>query len=1081
MSISWPLKFTLRLLIALSGLLMVHPRGAWASLSICTEDSESVEFCGDEAASIEKLANQKIARCAKHSNPNLCLANDSRGVPNLGRDFSKNFEDAIRQIQPKIRNEIAKVCAVGADGAAPSLVFCYKEQLFKLKKMVGDDEFLRNKLTLAHSKMREAGRQIAQISIMRMKLCRHDDDKPCNEKWFQASSYLSSGAIAYDSREVKSARGASGAGGANGQVRNQLPSSGGKTTIESNENSQDIACAKEVIRSQPDAATISDDESCSAARGVSGVGDGLSKAKLDLLLRPAELEVIHRYYSELKRVAINRTLNAYFEQNHTGPKSLPVGCEPYKQEFERYPNEPKDWPVAQPDSEQVLAAAQLLDREFTAIRSLKSARQLPERFADSAHQLIVGGDGEAEARIREEENALTSHQQVIAQVLNRYPYLGVGHDPKVELWSSDSKALPAVKKLAELGQKSPVKRKTEIEGVVKKAREDNNHKMVDFLERLCNASGGLAGGEASSIGLESLVRLETLNAEVVDHNPELELFSTCVRKKLIAVDHFIEGIKNTGLLVSCGAAAAVTGGWGGLACGLVTSSANGVYEVAQASAKADLIGRCRALGDGLCDLQSVVNTQDEYSSAVDSAVFQVTTELMTAGVLKGVAVTAKLRMAAKAESTLRSLEQRVLKSALNPAEFDAARSELKILQAQVREAKTLDDLDRTLELGQSGDSRSVVAAAAEAEREAPKSRSLIQAFSEKYLRVIEPVGENNVIVSAKFMGNPIDLELPHNVGVGKYERFISADVPIKDMKVGQELENAHGIRLKVLKFDDNEIVVQTLDKNRKPVAGDIVSMKRSEMGRYDIKKTVPVHWYDIGVRGTDGKIHVINVKIPALDDGSVDYKTLERLRRSLEKLPRDWANSIDEITMNPGRSTLDGEFEKSLGKKDFMSDASASYGGKGRRKVDFYHSQEKLPARVRDNLFHELGHMIAGDVHSRADPGFEWRAAALLDGAHVSEYAKTNGAEDFAETVLEYLATDAGAKNSRVRAVFANRFKFLDRYFGVRPEAKIKMIGIVQGYVRELQTWEVLAAVGVGGVVYHSGIALSDAIVQGSK
>lgn len=211
--------------------------------------------------------------------------------------------------------------------------------------------------------------------------------------------------------------------------------------------------------------------------------------------------------------------------------------------------------------------------------------------------------------------------------------------------------------------------------------------------------------------------------------------------------------------------------------------------------------------------------------------------------------------------------------------------------------------------------------------------------------------------------------------------------------------------------------------------------------------------YEVNVLLKDGSKHKIEVAIPAGPEAKTIFR---QMQAAIAEMPLKQIAALDQIRVNPTR--LEGK-----GDGNFAS----AHRLEGNRKgiIDFYPSALGKDGSDGyhhfDIAWHELGHLIASRLFSSGKdtapiPARNWDAAMSSDvgrnhaaGKHgfVSDYAKTNIKEDFAETVMLYLATDGGriappahmaerlklGSGEAVREQFRDRFLVLDKYFESHP------------------------------------------------
>ncbi|MDZ4102500.1 MAG: hypothetical protein U1E12_12580, partial [Hydrogenophaga sp.] len=162
---------------------------------------------------------------------------------------------------------------------------------------------------------------------------------------------------------------------------------------------------------------------------------------------------------------------------------------------------------------------------------------------------------------------------------------------------------------------------------------------------------------------------------------------------------------------------------------------------------------------------------------------------------------------------------------------------------------------------------------------------------------------------------------------------------------------------------------------------------------------------------------------------------------------------------------------------------------KGEREVSFETAEGspqlkaqiyELKVKLKDGRLHKIEVAIPAKNWDAAISGDLDRNSRAGQKAFVSEYARTSVKEDFAETVMLYLASDGGAANppahlaqrlgftsgAELRAHFKDRFAVLDQYFEAHPSQLAAMREQAPKTLRNLLLG--LGAVGLaGGYVYQ--------------
>jgi uncharacterized membrane protein len=160
----------------------------------------------------------------------------------------------------------------------------------------------------------------------------------------------------------------------------------------------------------------------------------------------------------------------------------------------------------------------------------------------------------------------------------------------------------------------------------------------------------------------------------------------------------------------------------------------------------------------------------------------------------------------------------------------------------------------------------------------------------------------------------------------------------------------------------------------------------------------------------------IIVTIPALRSGRPNLVSLKLIERAFKRMPPEALEGLDEITVNPQHNHNPKITAIAIPNR-----------------IDFYPDALRGPTAVNllNTLRHELGHIKAHHYLGSMDPGVAWDAAIKADGVSVSKYGDTSPDEDFAEAVALYLGTNGGMQMPSLLAKYPNRFKMLDKVFGV--------------------------------------------------
>lgn len=155
--------------------------------------------------------------------------------------------------------------------------------------------------------------------------------------------------------------------------------------------------------------------------------------------------------------------------------------------------------------------------------------------------------------------------------------------------------------------------------------------------------------------------------------------------------------------------------------------------------------------------------------------------------------------------------------------------------------------------------------------------------------------------------------------------------------------------------------------------------------------------------------------------------TIDQVAQALAGLPDYNRRLITSIYINPGRNPSDEHFATQFGRRGFISYMTADGSGL----VSIYPALSPTFQRSLDfSLLHETGHVLSQQLwgahytDARWDP---WKAAAASDGITPTSYARESIGEDFAETLVFYIATkNDPLAHAELRAMFPARFAILD-------------------------------------------------------
>lgn len=318
--------------------------------------------------------------------------------------------------------------------------------------------------------------------------------------------------------------------------------------------------------------------------------------------------------------------------------------------------------------------------------------------------------------------------------------------------------------------------------------------------------------------------------------------------------------------------------------------------------------------------------------------------------------------------------------------------------------------------------------------------------------VIKKIGSENVSIAPRYGGEAVEMEFPDSQRT-QWEGF-AADVDLGKLEHGQMVKDLNGVEWGLFTESGNQLTLWNRD------------------GVYTSPKLIPhrqmAHVYDVLVRLPSGETHVIEVAIPHQSNAAKDNSWLKLINDIVAYFPADFVTTCERIVINPKNFS---------GSRSTYATAEAGNVETGvRPTIDFYPAGlSRKGSVILDTAWHELGHLIVARYFS-ADcmPPNRWMDAIVRDGDFVSYYAQTNVKEDFAETVMKYIATDGGATDPALRQRFAERFKLLDDIFAVNPHEKAWVTTQIYKFISLIFYSSVGAGLGYGGLKIYDAIVEDD-------
>lgn len=201
------------------------------------------------------------------------------------------------------------------------------------------------------------------------------------------------------------------------------------------------------------------------------------------------------------------------------------------------------------------------------------------------------------------------------------------------------------------------------------------------------------------------------------------------------------------------------------------------------------------------------------------------------------------------------------------------------------------------------------------------------------------------------------------------------------------------------------------------------------VGRYGFPSGVAAgERYTIDVHGTQ-----VQVVINATDPPSGQHVPgITEIAESLRRLPPEAVADVDRIVVDSRPNPDDAFWREVYGDDDFYSAMTADTAN---RTINVYPTLNDTTAgTVASSFAHEIGHFESdtrwGRNHTTGPEWAPWRAAIADDGVAVSQYAKNNPGEDFAETYSVYLDVLGTPREAELRALMPERFAILDEIHG---------------------------------------------------
>ena len=204
--------------------------------------------------------------------------------------------------------------------------------------------------------------------------------------------------------------------------------------------------------------------------------------------------------------------------------------------------------------------------------------------------------------------------------------------------------------------------------------------------------------------------------------------------------------------------------------------------------------------------------------------------------------------------------------------------------------------------------------------------------------------------------------------------------------------------------------------------------------------------FSFSISGEQRKEIEIEYRYGDIDDISFLYQVNFRfLKKILDKIPAVLLGKVNKVTILFKRITLQSSsiIQTSLGispeEKRLLSEAhlkgdqillAIPYFSKSHHNINYFNI---VQGNLLDDMRHQIGHVMAYHRYGQMTPDQNWRDAMFLDDGMVYGI---NTAEDFAEVMVGYLATNAGLDHPEVVRRYTYRFAILDEVVGLDPSER---------------------------------------------
>lgn len=215
--------------------------------------------------------------------------------------------------------------------------------------------------------------------------------------------------------------------------------------------------------------------------------------------------------------------------------------------------------------------------------------------------------------------------------------------------------------------------------------------------------------------------------------------------------------------------------------------------------------------------------------------------------------------------------------------------------------------------------------------------------------------------------------------------------------------------VQVMKEPDDTLILETLNSPKQV-------LKLNKFRDFRLTNRPKFLNFNIEVLLANGKKHQVLLQIP-----EVQANHFKEFEDHIKK-------SFGSITEGTIRATKTVVLFSSYHLKDFglLSDVSRA-GGMAQGQAFWQNMQ--LSREDLSIFLHEHAHNVAFWFNQNFEPPQGWAKVVKSEKHVVSEYAKTNLKEDWAESVMWYLKTKGGQLDPDTRAKMPERVRFLDEFF----------------------------------------------------